>query len=352
MTGSPARPFEDVRAILLERARERKNPFADTDPAVAERVVRGLRSTAHGSWVEAFATAALEPVSRGRWREAYGLWRVARYPAPTSELKKAAYRRSQELYLMAAATEPPLLEQVTIPFDGRAGEGRAIAAHLRRPDVAHPPVVVMWGGIDSFKEERRPERYLAAGLATLAIDMPGVGDAPLLGSTDAERMWDGVFAWIGTRRDLDADRIAVLGGSTGGYWATKLSRTHRDRIRAAVDHSGPVHDSFTPEWIARAQVGEYPFELAETLAAAFGGVTYEDWVRIAPTLSLKRLGILDRPSAPLLVVHGEEDSVFPLSDARLLTRRGADAHVTPGGHMGTGDTAAAIAGWLVGKLRD
>jgi pimeloyl-ACP methyl ester carboxylesterase len=209
----------------------------------------------------------------------------------------------------------------------------------------------MWGGIDSYKEERRPEPYLAAGFATLGIDMPGVADAPLAGSTDAERMWDPIFDWAGTRVELDPDRVAVIGNSTGGYWASKLSRTYRNRIRAAVCNGGPVHDSFTPAWIARAQVGEYPFELAETLAAAFGGSTYDDWVRIAPSLSLLDLGILDRPGVPLLAVHGEDDTVFPPSDARRLIAAGADGLIVPGGHMGTGDTAAAIVRWLRERLR-
>ena len=55
--------------------------------------------------------------------------------------------------------------------------------YLRKPSgVARPPVLVCWGGIDSFKEERRDEGFLEAGLASLTIDMPGVADAPLAGS--------------------------------------------------------------------------------------------------------------------------------------------------------------------------
>jgi pimeloyl-ACP methyl ester carboxylesterase len=346
---APRRPFEDVRALLLERARERRNPFDRTDPATSERIVRGLRSTAHDEWVAAFGAAAR---NCDRDLDAYGYWRVARYPAPTSDPKREAYRRSQEHYLRATANERPPLERVRIPFRGRTGERNAIEAHLRVPPGAgRRSLVMMWGGIDSFKEERRPEPYLAAGLATLGIDMPGVADAPLLGSTDAERMWDPIFDWVGTRADLDPDRVAVMGNSTGGYWAAKLSRTHRDRIRAAVDNGGPVHDAFDAAWIARAQVGEYPFDLAETLAAAFGGSTYDGWLRIAPSLSLVDLGILSRPSAPLLVVHGEDDTVFPVTDARRLIDAGADAHVTPGGHMGSGDTAAAIVHWLSERFK-
>ncbi len=345
---APRRPFEEVRALLIERARERRNPFDRTDPGSAERILRGLASTAHGEWVAAFGAAARASTSD---LDAYGYWRVARYPAPTSPVKRDAYRRSQEHYLRAMSGARPPLEQVRIPFRGRPGEGSGIVAHLRVPTGgARPPLLVMWGGIDSFKEERRPEPYLAAGLATLGIDMPGVADAPIAGSTEAERMWDPIFDWAHARSDLDPDRVALMGSSTGGYWAAKLARTHRARIRAAVDNGGPVHHSFAAEWIARAQVGEYPFDLAETLAAAFGRSTYDDWVRIAPGLSLRQLGLLERPSAPLLAVHGEDDTVFPAADARLLVEHGADALIVPGGHL-RGDVTGEIVRWLVGRLR-
>ena len=83
-------------------------------------------------------------------------------------------------------------------------------------------MVIIWGGIDAFKEERPTEPYLRAGIATLCIDMPGVADAPLAGSEDGERLWDAVLDWIGQRPDLDSERVGIVGGSTGGYWATKL----------------------------------------------------------------------------------------------------------------------------------
>lgn len=112
-----------------------------------------------------------------------------------------------------------------------------------------------------------------------------------------------------------------------------------------------MHHAFAAEWITRSQVGEYPFELAETLAAAFGGSTFDDWVRIAPSLSLAEHGVLGLPSAPLLAVHGEDDTVFPVADARLLEAHGAAARITPGGHMGSGDVTGAIVDWLVAELR-
>ncbi len=363
------RSFALVRAALLERARQRRNPFGHAHGAEAETVLGALSSTDAEAWARAFAEVALTHEARANAaaergdpdaerREtalAYGFLRVARSPAPTSPAKRAAYRRSQEWYLRLARWSETPLERVRIPFHGKAGEGDAIIADLRVPrDAPRPAVVVLWGGIDSFKEERRPGALLRRGLATLAIDMPGTADAPLAGSEDAERLWDPIFDWLAARSDLDGERVAVLGNSTGGYWAAKLAHTHRERIAAAVDHGGPSHFAFEREWIERSASGEYPFELAETLAAAFGRATAEEWIAFAPRLSLLRQGLLDRPCAPLLLVDGIDDSVFPLADHELLLRHGEPktARFFPGGHMGDGDTATTIAEWLVARLAE
>jgi len=74
--------------------------------------------------------------------------------------------------------------------------------------------------------------------------------------------------------------------------------------------------------IVKAQRGEYPFELAETLACAFGRSTAEEWLDYAPKLSLLERGILERRCAPLLCVNGVNDSVFPIDDMYLLLEHG------------------------------
>jgi len=287
-------------------------------------------------------------------RYAYGFYRVARYPAPTTPAKLDAYRRSQQWYLQLARSFDPPLQRVRIPFPGRPGEGQAIVADLRVPrTTARPPVVIAWGGIDSFKEERLTDSYLARGIATLAIDMPGTADAPIPGSLDAERLWDPIFDWLAARDDVDGHRVAVSGNSTGGYWALKLAHTRRDRIRAAVDHGGPAHHAFERAWIERSEEGEYPFELPETLAAAFGRRTREEWIEFAPELSLLRLGVLDGPCAPLLLVNGVDDSVFPIADMHLLLEHGDPKTIRlyPGGHMGNAPgVQEVIVDWVAMRL--
>jgi esterase FrsA len=363
-----SRPMDEVKKELLPRAKEMRNPFLHTIYEEVAPVIQDLKSVEREEWARAFSALAApweEKAARAEadgdvsaamknYLIAYDYYHVARYPAPNSPGKLKAYRKSQENYLKAARYFDPPLERVEMPFRGRPGEGSASVGLLRKPKgMERPPVVIIWGGIDAFKEERPTEPYLRAGMATLCIDMPGVADAPLAGSEDAERLWDAVLDWIGQRTDLDSDRVGIVGGSTGGYWATKVAHSHRERIRAAVNHGGPAHYAFTEDWIIKAQRGEYPFELAETLACAFGRSSAEEWVEYSPRLSLLDQGILNRRCAPLLCVNGINDSVFPIADMYLLLEGGdpKSARFFPGGHMGGGGAQPLILAWLKENLR-
>ena len=122
---------------------------------------------------------------------------MTRRPTGVREAVKAARTFGlDEARLVALLRRPAGLLGATrlldLLFEGRSAEGNTVIGHLRKPRGAAGPVplVVLWGGIDSFKEDRPTEQYLNVGLATLAIDMPGVGDAPVAGSEDAERMFD------------------------------------------------------------------------------------------------------------------------------------------------------------------
>jgi esterase FrsA len=250
------RPMDEVKKELLLRAQEMRNPFLHTIYDEVAPVIQSLKSVEREEWAKVFSALAAPWEDKAARAEAdgdgsaamknyliaYDYYHVARYPAPNSPGKLKAYKKSQDNYLKAARYFDPPAECVEMPFPGRPGEGRVSVGLLRKPKgVEKPPVVIIWGGIDAFKEERPTEPYLSAGMATLCIDMPGVADAPLAGSEDGERLWDAVLDWIGQRPDLDWKRVGIVGGSTGGYWATKVAHTHRERIRAAVNHGGPAH---------------------------------------------------------------------------------------------------------------
>jgi hypothetical protein len=59
----------------------------------------------------------------------------------------------------------------------------------------------MWGGIDMWKEESwvKGEAFRDRGVATVHVDMPGVGQSPVLAGTDGERVWTPVFDWLACR---------------------------------------------------------------------------------------------------------------------------------------------------------
>jgi esterase FrsA len=366
-----ARPLSEVKDLLIQRVRERRVPMEFTEPETAKRVVHGLTSLDHAEWAAAFgAPAALhrERAERAeaagdrddaamQWRLAWAYEAVAHYPAPRTPPKRQAYERARGAFRRLAPLLDPPAEPVEIPHSGSAGDGAVLPAYLRRPReaVAPMPLLLIWGGIDTYKERVTlgVEPYLEAGVAVLSFDIPGVGEAPVKGSETAERMWDAVFAWIDRREDLDRQRVGLLGRSAGGYWSTKLVHTHRDRILAAVNHAGMIHHYFTPEAIDRAERSEYPYEHWETMAHAFGVESYEAWLAFAPRLSLLEQGVLDQPCAPLLLVHGTKDTFIPIEDHYLLLEHGQpkSARFFPTAHMGwTPQTEPTIRAWLLGRL--
>jgi esterase FrsA len=360
------RPYAEAKANMLERAR--KGTFEYTDYDVVAGVLDRLTSLDRDPWAAAFMAVARPyeasaqaaetrgdvAAARADYLRAFAYYRLGRYPTTNSAGRRTSYMKSVENYLKAARYFDPPLERVEIPFAGRPGEGDRIVGYYRRPPTAERvPILLAWGGIDGYKEDRRVEAYLARGIGVLALDNAGVGEAPIQGAADADRLWDTIFDWVAARDDVDAARVAIMGSSTGGYWAAKLAHTRRERVRCAVNHGGCTHFAFTPEWIEQAQHGEYAFELAETLSYAFLRGTFEEWVAESPKLSLLTQGVLDQPCAPLLCVNGTQDSIFPISDMYLLMEHGDPkwGFFPAVGHMGhTPRTAGVILDWICGQL--
>src|SRR5438132_14267061 len=133
----------------------------------------------------------------------------------------------------------------SLPYMRPAGERVAIGEYvgvLRKPNATRCPVLIMAPGLDSTKEELHAyeEPFLARGIAVLAIDGPGQGEAeyeiPICG--DYERAARAACDWIEKRPDLAASKIAMWGVSLGGYYAPRAT-AYEKRIRACIALSGP-----------------------------------------------------------------------------------------------------------------
>jgi dienelactone hydrolase len=352
-TGSRERSLDEVKAEFMRRA-GRLNPFEDIKREDAERVMKALKNLDKDHWAEEWSKVGLGYEANGdaaakagasgaelaeTYLHAFDACRVGRYPTPDSPGKFAAYQHSLRMFRKAARHFEPKLEIIELPF-----EGKKLVGYLQLPPgVTKPPVVLHWGGVDGWKEDRLriAKTVMGAGLASLTIDMPGSGENPVLyRDPSAERTY---FAWLDylpTRAEVDGQRVAVWGGSFGAYWAARLAFVAADRIAGAVFHGGNVHYGFQKEWLVPAFTtggGTYLFgaqSLLDARGRAMGTKTLEEFLEAAPSLSLKALGLIDKPSAPLLGVNGKLDDQAPVDDIYFLLEHGnpKSARIYPDGH--------------------
>ncbi|HEX2227967.1 MAG TPA: alpha/beta fold hydrolase [Candidatus Binatia bacterium] len=347
--------WDEIKADILQRA-GRINPFEHVRKADVEQVVENITSLDPDVWGKEwgrfgakYEALAEELEKRGERRAAgenfylaYEYYRVGRYPVPSTPEKMSCYKGALRTFLKAAPAMDPPLERCEIPF-----EGKTVVGYLQVPSASNrPPVVMHWGGVDGWKEDRRSnsEVLLRAGMASFTIDMPGTGENPCLAQeTKAERTFSAAMDYLEARADIDGKRIGCMGGSFGGYWAAKLAHTEAKRLRGAVNWGAGVHQTFQEEWLRPAltlTASQYlmgPASLLDARSYIFRVKTLEEVLGMAPTLSLVKQGLIDQPCAPLLCINGKEDDQHPISDLYLLAEHGSpkDLRIIAGaGHMG------------------
>lgn len=220
---------------------------------------------------------------------------------------KRAHRKVIECREAALPLLPFPGERVEMPY-----EGRRLAGALRKPEGKGPhPVVVMCVGLDSTKEELHvyEDTFLARGVATLAFDGPGQGEAeydvPIRG--DYEAPVKAVADYIGTRKDLDAARIGVWGVSLGGYYSARAAAFEK-RIKACISLSGPYN--WVETFDGRNELSREAFRVRSH------SQTMEQAREVAKTLTLE--GAAKRITCPIFVVGGELDTLTPPQNAKRI----------------------------------
>ncbi len=156
----------------------------------------------------------------------------------------------------------------------------------------------------------------------LAVIYPNVRGSAGYGKTylqldNAEKREDSVrdigalLDWIKSRPELDASRIAVTGGSYGGYMVLASLVNFPDRIKAGIDIVGIAnfitfleHTSPYRQDLRRAEYGD---ERKPEMRAVFE--------QINPA------GRVDKIKSALLVVHGVNDPRVPFSEAQQIADR-------------------------------
>ncbi len=343
---------EDARAALAQVSSLEREQWARAFSSVADR-----------HWEQAYALG--EKDRQGAAREYWNAWRLhhfARWPTENTAARQHARRRALEAFGVYARLLDPPIETIRILF-----EGREIVAYLRLPPGVRPaPVVFGIAGLDSRKEDvvAQTDFYLSRGMGLFAIDLPGTGESPhAAAETGSDRIFSAALDALAARPDVDARRIVVQGRSWSGYWAAKLALTERGRLRGAVMHGGPIHYYFQPDWLkASLATGEYLYDHLAAKCAMHGASGLDDLLARARPFSLLEQGLLDRPSAPMLLVNGARDTQIPIADLYLLLEHGdiKEAWVNPdGGHMGRSPQwpGSAIAEkvlmpWIIRRMKE
>lgn len=192
--------------------------------------------------------------------------------------------------------------------------GRTLRGWLFRGDGSTRAAVAVMHGWGASAGDLVPAARMlaAAGLHTLVLDARchGRSDSDDFASMPrfAEDLETGV-AWLRAQSFVDPDRVAVLGHSVGAG-AALLVAARDPRIAGVVSVSSMAHPGrFMQTALVRQRVPRPLASGALRYVERVIGHRYDDF---APLRSVTRI------QSPLLLVHGDADTVVPVSDARLL----------------------------------
>jgi 5-aminopentanamidase len=296
---------------------------------------------------EAAEAAGQEPTAGEAWRRAALCWHWGKFVfVDDPDQQRAAHDRTVACFRRGAGTLTPPAQPIRIPY-----EGTTLAAYLRVPETSHekPPAVIMMPGLDSVKEELQAtaEYMLARGLAVIAVDGPGQGEAEyeLPIEPAYERVATAVADYLAGRDDVDPGRIGGFGVSLGGYYAARAA-AYEPRMKATVALAGPYR--WDLDWDV------LPPQTRATFQRRSGAASPRQAREKAAALTLQDAAA--RITSPLLVAAGGRDRLVPAHHAERLAREapGAELMLDPDGTHGLTNHAfesrSKMADWLAAHL--
>jgi hypothetical protein len=238
------------------------------------------------------------------WLRAADLYRSAEFWLPAHDPRRlATFDRCEAASHKFLGYCVPAGEIVSIPYEG----GKSLFGYfIRAPfDVPRQPVLIAFGGLDSFKDEMWfmvGRGALQRGISVLMVDGPGQGGTlrrhGIVTRYDYEVPVGRCIDWLGTRGDIDMSRLAVSGSSLGGYYAARAG-SKEPRLAAVISH-GAIWD-IHERWKER----DDSHGLAGHICWVFGARNMAEATEIAKPFKLE--GVLDGMRCPYLVCHGGHD---------------------------------------------
>lgn len=243
-----------------------------------------------------------------------------------SALKKELHDKSQDCYAKVIKYAANPIEKVEIPFvDEPAYEAKSFPGILHLPPGKGPwPCVIFIPGTDMHKEQvPNPEDniFIKRNVAVLALDGPGQGESLLrmlkvrVDTWNYERAVSAAIDYLQTRPEIDSNRIATFGVSTGSYWSPRAAiweARHGNRIKAA----GGLAAQWDPSFVTEFEYAQPNFKSNYMYMA--GEDSEAEFDRKAPLHHLNDIGEI---KCPILIVQGEFDELCtPEVVERILSK--------------------------------
>jgi dipeptidyl aminopeptidase/acylaminoacyl peptidase len=218
-------------------------------------------------------------------------------------------------------TAPELIHYPTWDRIGR--KPRMLSAYVYRPRTAARPcpvVIDIHGGPESqYRPGWDPFVQFLVNELGYTVVAPNVRGSSGYGKTflaldngvlreDAVRDIGSLLVWIGVQPQFDRDRVAVMGGSYGGYMALASLVAYGERLRGGIDLLGISNFvTFlrnTAAYRRDLRRAEYGDERDTSMRVFLD--------RISPLTNASRI------KKPLLVVAGSNDPRVPVSESEQL----------------------------------
>jgi dienelactone hydrolase len=243
---------------------------------------------------------------------------------PPGDEKMAMYQMALRCWRAAFDRLHPEIERVEVPY-----EGQALPAYfLRAPGPGPKRTVVLFDGMDNAKEMSvifAGLDFAKRGINTLAIDGPGQSETlrlrRIVSRPDYEVAGRAAYDFVAARPEVDPKRVTVMGYSFGGYHAPRVAGM--DKRYAGCVALGAMY------WDMHAWQADIKARLAADTRSSFTSVFQFRWVIGAPDnatalewakkFSLE--GVAQKIECPVLILHGENDRVVPLQEAKTLHQK-------------------------------
>ncbi len=214
-------------------------------------------------------------------------------------------------------------ELVQFPtFDNDGDSRRQIPAWVYKPrgEGPFPVVVSIHGGPEGQSRPRFSSTYqMWVEKLGVAVVVPNVRGSAGYGKSylsldngfkreDSVRDIGALLDWIATQTDLDAERVAVFGGSYGGYMVLASAFHYSDKLKAAVDIVGISNFvtflENTQDYRRDLRRVEYGDERDPAMRAHLE--------KISPLNNVEKIAI------PMLIVQGENDPRVPVTESKQV----------------------------------